>query len=298
MSDYIYRAPTNDRSGSQYDVLGHLMPARVFVLVVVDEPGKDGFLVRRSYTTIHDPYLQALRLRPLDAMREVHPEKYGLWPRGPGSSASIAEHVMGYDKLTSYISTSSDFPSGADRFKGKVIFVDIAKAKRAGAKLVTTQEIKLELDRYAAQYPHLKNRIARIKSYAEGLDKEVLVKPNPMVPPSGIYTERGLAVTLGLVKFARVVQVVGIVFTAYDLGVATNESFEAKSVKPIEKEVIRQMGGWGGAIAGWKMGAAAGALVGLETGPGAVITGLVGGVVFGSIGYFGGGFAADEIVGK
>ncbi|OJA40224.1 hypothetical protein [Burkholderia ubonensis] len=48
--------------------------------------------------------MQALRLRPLDAMREVHPEKYGLWPRGPGSNATIAEHVMGYDKLTSYIS--------------------------------------------------------------------------------------------------------------------------------------------------------------------------------------------------
>lgn len=37
-------------------------------------------------------------------MREVYPEKYGLWPRGPGSNATIAEHVMGYDKLTSYIS--------------------------------------------------------------------------------------------------------------------------------------------------------------------------------------------------
>ncbi len=119
-----------------------------------------------------------------------------------------------------------------------------------------------------------------------------------MVPPSGIYTRRGLAVTLGLVKFARVVQVIGIGFTAYDLAVATDESFKAKSVKPIGKEVIRQMGGWGGAIAGWRIGAAAGVLVGIETGPGAVITGLIGGLVFGSIGYFGGGFAADEIVGQ
>ncbi|MCL4635719.1 hypothetical protein [Burkholderia sp.] len=46
MSDYLYRTSTNDHAGSQYDVLGHLMPTRVFVLVV-EAPGKDGFLVRR-----------------------------------------------------------------------------------------------------------------------------------------------------------------------------------------------------------------------------------------------------------
>lgn len=40
MSGYLYRTPTNDRAGSQYNVLGHLMPACVFVLV--DKPGKDG----------------------------------------------------------------------------------------------------------------------------------------------------------------------------------------------------------------------------------------------------------------
>lgn len=44
---------------------------------------------------------------------------------------------------------------------------------------------------------------------------------------------------MALFWITRVVQVIGIGFTAYDLVVATNESFEAKSVKPIEKEVIR-----------------------------------------------------------
>ncbi|WP_279613377.1 hypothetical protein [Burkholderia sp. BCC0405] len=39
---------------------------------------------------------------------------------------SITEHVMGYDKLASYISTRGEFPGGADRFKGKLLDVDIA----------------------------------------------------------------------------------------------------------------------------------------------------------------------------
>lgn len=130
------------------------------------------------------------------------------------------------------------------------------------------------------------------------MDKEFLIQPNRRVPPSGIFTEGGLALTLGVVKYARVVQVVGIAFTAYDVGVAADQSFKTKSIRPIEKEVVRQIGGWGGAIAGMKLGAAAGALVGMETGPGTIITGLIGGIVFGAIGYFGGGAVADQIPSK
>ncbi|KAJ3473095.1 hypothetical protein NLI96_g13136 [Meripilus lineatus] len=96
-------------------------------------------------------------------------------------------------------------------------------------------------------------------------------------------------------KYARVVQVVGIGFTAYDLKEATDQSIKAKSIRPIEKEVVRQIGGWGGAIAGAKMGTAAGALVGIETGPGAIITGLIGGIIFGAVGYMGGSAVANQI---
>lgn len=295
MPNYVYQTTTNATTDSRYDVLGHLMPARMFLFVVVDEPGKDGFLVRRCYASTEDPYLKALNLGEPGDLREVYPEKYGLWGKGPGSDASIAEHVMGYDKITSYASASADYPGGAPRFVGKTVYVDIAQAKRSGAKLISTQEIKQALDDYAKQYPHLQKRIARIRSYSEGLDKEFLIRPDPSVPPSGVFNQRGLAISLGLVKYARVVQVVGIVFTGYDLAVATDQSFKAKSVRPIEKEVVKQMGGWGGAIAGAKIGAATGALVGIETGPGAVITGLVGGIVFGAIGYFGGRAVAEEI---
>ncbi|WMY11479.1 hypothetical protein [Paraburkholderia phenoliruptrix] len=134
-----------------------------------------------------------------------------------------------------------------------------------------------------------------IKQKVTNIDKEILIQPRPRVPPSGVFSQTGLNASLGIVKYARVVQVIGIGFTAYDLGVASDQSFKIKSVRPIEKEVARQIADWGGAVAGAKMGAATGALVGIETGPGAIITGLIGGIVFGAIGYMGGSAVADQI---
>lgn len=297
MSTYTYNTPTNDKKGSQYDVLGHLMPARMFIFVVVDEPGKDGFLVRRCYTDIADPHLLEMKLTPLGNLREVYPEKEGLWGRGgPESKVSVAEHVLQYDKITSYASTSSLYPDGTGRFSGKQVYVDIAKAKRAGAKLVTTEEIVRAIDEYKVNLnSKLRREAEHIKQKVMNIDREVLVQPHPSVPPNGVFSQKGLKISLGIVKYARVVQVIGIGFTAYDLGNATEQSIHLKSMRPIEKEVVRQIGGWGGAVAGAKMGAAAGALVGIETGPGTIITGLIGGIIFGAVGYFGGSAIADQI---
>lgn len=297
MSRYVYQTPTNNRQGSQYDVLGHLMPARMFVFVVVDEPGADGFLVRRVYSAIDDPFLREMQLSPVGNLREVFPEKYGLWGRGGvESTASVAEHVLGFDRITSYASTSGIYPGGTERMKGKIVYVDIAKAKRAGAKLVSTEEIGRAIDQYSATLNSRSRRKAEhIKSKVLEIDKEILVQPRPVVPAEGILSQRGLAISLGFVKYARVVQVFGLVFTGYDLGVAAGESVRLKSVRPIEKEVIKQTGGWGAAVAGARIGAAAGSMVGIELGPGAIITGAIGGILFGAIGYFGAGYVADKI---
>jgi hypothetical protein len=67
------------------------------------------------------------------------------------------------------------------------------------------------------------------------------------------------------------------------------------SFKPVGAEVIRQVGGWGGAFVGAKVGFAVGAMFGIETGPGAIITGAIGAVVFGALGYFGADLIADRI---
>lgn len=44
-----------------------------------------------------------------------------------------------------------------------------------------------------------------------------------------------------------------------------------------------------------KIGGAAGAAVGIETGPGAILTGAVGALIFGTAGYFGADWIADYI---
>jgi hypothetical protein len=100
-----------------------------------------------------------------------------------------------------------------------------------------------------------------------------------------------MALTRGL----QGVQVVGFVMTAVDLGSAANQWVKAGSVKPIAAETIRQAGGWAAAWAGVKVGGAAGAALGIETGPGAVLTGAAGALVGGVAGYCGFDWVADHI---
>jgi hypothetical protein len=72
---------------------------------------------------------------------------------------------------------------------------------------------------------------------------------------------------------------VGVIFTAKDIADATQRSIHQKSYKPLAAESIRQVGGWGGAIAGGKAGFLIAAAFGIETGPGAIITGALGAVM-------------------
>ncbi|KVM61883.1 hypothetical protein WJ58_03595 [Burkholderia ubonensis] len=303
MSNFVYQTTTNDKNGSQYDVLGHLMPANAFFFVTVDEVGPEGFLVRKTYTTIKNPYLESMELSELQKIREVYPERTGLWARDPNSLASITEHVLGKDKVTSYVSASGNFPEGSPRFTGKEIYVDIAKAKRAGATLVKPDEIGKTVSEYLKGVPS-KDRREGMNTLRKslGIDNEYLVKPAPVVPPDGVFSKRGLAIAMGVEKWARVVQVFGIFFTGYDLALATNESIRLKSIKPLEKSALRQIAGWEGGLAGrWagtvmgmRIGAATGSICGIELGPGAVITGAIGGIIGGAIGFMGESYILDK----
>jgi len=293
MGAFDFKTATNTTPQSYFDVTSYLMPARAFFFVVVDEVGRDGFLVRKIYASPSSPYLSKMNLSPLKQMSELYPEKYGLHPKSFEATTSVAEHVMGANK-SPYISTSSIFPDGSPRFEGREIFIDIEKAKASGAKLISTEEIVTALRQYQTQNPHLSKRIEKITSYVRDIDKEILVH-GERIPAKAVFNPKSLGTTSKIIATARVVQVIGVVLTAYDLEQASEKSYQAKSVKPISAEVIRQAGGWGGAIAGFKVGGAAGAAVGIETGPGAIITGLVGGIIFGSAGYFGADWVADHI---
>ena len=115
------------------------------------------------------------------------------------------------------------------------------------------------------------------------------------IPASAIFTEQSLTISKTIIRSARVVQVFGIAFTAYDLGKAGEKSFEIHSSRPIAAETVRQIGGWSAAAKGFAIGGSLGAAAGIETGPGSVVTGLIGGIVFGTAGYFAADWVADYI---
>ena len=286
MGAFEFKTKTNTTANSYYDVTGQWMPAKFHFFVVVDEVGKDGFLVRKIYATPTDPHLLAKNLSDLQIKSEVWPEKYGMSPVAPNSKATVAEHVFSSrQNPSSYLSTSTEFPDGSPRFQGKVVYIDIEKAKAAGAKLVTTDEIVKALDDYKIIVPKKAAKITQISDWVKNIDKEVLVQA-PKVPASAIFTPRSLVFTKTVAKGLRVVRIFAIGFTAYDLEQAAEKSFEQKSVKPISIEVVKQAGGWGGAIAGARIGAMLGAAAGIETGPGLFVTGAIGGIIFGTAGYF------------
>ncbi|MCU1718963.1 glycine zipper family protein [Pseudomonas sp. 5P_3.1_Bac2] len=293
MTPYQCKAETSNQSGSLKDLPGYLMPTRAFFFVIVEEPGKDGFLVRKIYASGKSPYLRNMQLSPLQMLSETRPEHYGLMPKKPGANLSIAEHVLGKNQ-SQFISTSSIFPEGSPRFDGRSIFIDIHKAQQSGARLVQTDEILRDLAQYKTKHPHLTKRIDKIAAYVGDVDKEVLIE-GKKVPAKAVFTSGSLSVTQGFVRAARVVQVVGIAFTAYDLTAASQESIRIGNTKPINAELVRQAGGWGSAWAGFKIGGVAGAALGVETGPGLIVTGLVGGILFGAAGYFGADWVADHI---
>ena len=291
-ADHQIKVLTNRMANSQKQLTYTDMPAVVHYFIVVEEIGKDGFLTRKIYASPVDPKLLEKKLPMKEVLMQTNPEKYGMASVSPKSDASVAQHVHSSRKFpSSYISTSSIFPDGSPRFAGRTVFIDIAVAKKYGAKLVTTEEILKSLAEYKAKNPHLNVKITEIEGWVRNIDKEVLVQARQKIPAKAIYNPQSLEFVKEFGTAARVFQVTAIAFTAYDLSVAADRSYRAKSIVPISREVVKQAGGWGGAWVGLKIGAAAGALIGIESGPGAIISGAVGGVIFGFAGYWGADWA-------
>ena len=92
-------------------------------------------------------------------------------------------------------------------------------------------------------------------------------------------------------RFGRVLGWLGIALTVKDLAEDTQRSFAENSPRPIIAGAIKAAGGWGGAFIGFQGGVELGSLLGIETGPGAILTALGGGVIGGFLGYF----AVDDI---
>ena len=222
--------------------------------------------------------------------RILRPDKYGFTPRNPSSNVSIGRHV-GQNMTDSKFISASEHPQGAPRFEGDPYWIDAAKAEAAGVKIHEADAIAKDLDRVMGKVkdPDLLARLKTIKELSQVADREVLLEGH--IPASAIKSAGAMSLTRGL----RVVEGVGIVLSLYDLGKAAQESKKEKSIVPIAKETVRQSGGWAGAWAGAEIGGAGGALVGIESGPGAIVTGAVGALIFGTAGFFGADWACEKV---
>jgi len=260
------------------------VPARGSLFLVLRTVAANGKLVRK-----------VVPLPPTDIAALVvnNPQQFGFHPRNMNGVVSLGEHALG-DTMSRYISASTK-PHGAPNFNGDAWYIDIPKLQKEGIRIHSTQEIIQDLDRiHQNATPELQARIARLKGVIDSHEGEVLVEGH--IPASAVQSAEAAAREMTLFKTlghaGRVVTVVGVVFTAYDLEQASVRSVESHSVRPIAAETVRQAGGWGGGFLG---GFALGAALGIETGPGAIITGLVGGVIGGIAGYAGGDWAAKKI---
>ncbi|MBK8335194.1 MAG: LysM peptidoglycan-binding domain-containing protein [Sterolibacteriaceae bacterium] len=253
------------------------LPARAFLFVLADEILPSGKLVRKVLEV------------PVSSAEYVaaHPELFGIKPGNPASTVSIGEHALG--NTASRYTSASSLKGGAPNIAGRPVFIDIPKARAAGVVIHNTEEIVADLERLAAADPSLRARVNKLKEVIKSVEGEVLLEGN--VPAGAVKSAGAMAVTRGL----RAVQVVGVVLTVYDLGNATVKSVERRSASPLLAEGVRQAGGWGMAWAGMKLGCAGGAALGIETGPGAVLTCAGGGLLFGVLGYVGFDWLADKI---
>lgn len=88
-------------------------------------------------------------------------------------------------------------------------------------------------------------------------------------------------------------QSIGLAWTAVEMGRAGTVSARRKSVRPLAVESVAQAGSWAAGAAGFKAGGKLGAIVGLKTGPGMLVTAAVGACIGGLAGYVGAKRVAD-----
>lgn len=257
----------------------------------------------------------------------VIPKDFSLAPPSPLANVSIAEHALGNNNSPFLSGSNKTF--GASSIQGKPLVIDLAKAEATGAKVFTVEEVVADLRRFANQNPASQTRVNQLIWAIEKVEGETLIQGGvpgdavkrvstahtPYISTSeelwaqykagkisktqleaelkSLETGYSRAKIVG--RVGRVLTVVGVILTVKDVADATQRSIDRNSYKPLAAETVRQVGGWGGAIAGGKIGFWIGAAFGIETGPGAILTGAIGAVVFGAIGYFSADKLADWI---
>lgn len=87
----------------------------------------------------------------------------------------------------------------------------------------------------------------------------------------------------------------GVAMDAWHMNIAIHRSLERKTLRPAAAQATRSLTTWGAAWAGAELLGLGGALAGIETGPGALVTGGIGALVGGCLGMFASDWLAQKI---
>lgn len=222
------------------------------------------------------------------------PSDFSLAPRAPLGSLSLAEHVLGFSPQSSPYLSASSKPFGTPTMDGVPLLLDVAKIRAAGGQVYTVPEILRDLQRFATENPSAQAQVNKLIWAIERVEGEVLISgtvPRGAIQlPSAAHRayvqaaedlwksfrearldkaqleaglldlDRAYARARVVGRVGRVLTVVGLAVTVYDVAKASQPSIETQSFKPLGAEAIRQVGGWGGAFVGAKVAFGVGAL--------------------------------------
>lgn len=262
------------------------------IYIVVNEVNSKNFYTRRVYKIFSEAeaVFGPLGLSSYEIMQQMFPNKYGLTPTDLKAQNSISEHIVEKTKHLSRFISVSELQQGAN-YKGNLVFIDKNELSKFNVKTYSTQDIINIIDKTKNLTNSEKQRFKNIVSN----DMEVLLAPKKLIPKQAIMTKKQMDISKTIVTVGKSIQILGIFTTIYDLEQATETSIKQNSFKPLMAETTRQIGGWGGALTGARIGAGIGFAFGLESGPCAILTTLGGAIIFGILGYNGADYIGDEI---
>jgi hypothetical protein len=213
----------------------------------------------------------------------------GMSATGENVPVSPGQHVLNQhgNGPTPFLSASTR-KGGAPNISGTPITIDLDRFKASGGKVIEQAEIVADLETMVANQEISRTRF---EQWLRNQPKECEILLKGQVPASAIETGGAKALRC----CGKCAMVVGIVVSVRDISIATVESIDNDSPAPLAAEAIRQTGGWAGAWLGAKGGFVAGAALGIESGPGAIATGIVGAMIGGALGYYSADCIADEI---
>jgi hypothetical protein len=222
---------------------------------------------------------------------------------------------VGTDRISTGNNLVRILEASQGRGTGQIVRIDPSVVSRSGQTFlsardllsdlnefeqVTQREIKeaIQAGRGRTHLDRLRNRLNGIKqarqyvhSYGEGHGVG-------SVPSRAISGVGSTSAELSAMRATQGLRVAGGILMVYGAYESVDRIASAPAVER-PRVATQEVGGWAGGFAGaWAVGqlfAVGGAALGIETGPGALVTGLVGGILGGAIGGIGGALGADWV---